>query len=74
MTSVKPKINQREVSHHLGWLVSHIMALMCGQRQQHENKTPYRTHSKKNPGKYLLLINAMPQLHNCPVVFVLQHR
>lgn len=28
---------------------------------------------KKNPGKYLLLIDAMPQLHNKPVVFVLKH-
>ncbi len=64
MTSVRPKINQREVSHHPGRLVfSH----------HDPDVWPETTHSQ-NPGKYLSLIDAMPQLHNRPVVFVLQHR
>jgi len=30
-------------------------------------------HAVKNPGKYLLVIDAMPQLHNRSVMFVLKH-
>lgn len=33
-----------------------------------------QSQKEKHPGKYPLLIDAMPQLYNQPVVFVLKHR